>query len=435
MTQALLYWGASTAGHQIDGNDTYSDTTFLEHVQPTVFKEPAGTACMSWERWREDVDCVAALGLNAYRFSIEWARVEPEQGHYDESALDQYEHMVNYCHEKDITPWITLNHFTAPHWFACKGSWSNPDAPKWFTAYVKRVVERIGDRVGGIVTFNEPNLSEILYYGSMPKEAWDFQRMVLDAASEKAGVEHYRLGNVQVPEIFDLMAEGYARAHVAARTVIRSIVPDVPVGLSLSVCDDAWLDEEGKETVARKRRDCYERWVDAVQGDDFIGVQNYERIEYNVNGIVTEKFVTCGCSSACDSASEDAESVQIQVPLNDMGTPIAAESLANAVTYIHMLTGLPIVVTEHGMSTHDDTLRCKFIEESLPLLVDRIQQGIPVLGYFHWSLIDNFEWISAYDSQLGLYSVNREDGSYARVPKPSADVYRRTVQAMQKRLA
>lgn len=121
-------WGVSTAGHQTDGNDAMADTTFLEHVTPTVFKEPAGEACRSWERWEDDLDCVAAMGLNAYRFSVEWCRIEPEEGIVDQAALDHYDRLMDGCLERGISPVLTLCHFTCPHWFAKKGSWLAPDA-------------------------------------------------------------------------------------------------------------------------------------------------------------------------------------------------------------------------------------------------------------------------------------------------------------------
>lgn len=123
MTAAMpehFLWGASTAGHQVDGGDETSDTTFLEGVRPTVFKEPAGRACMSWQRWADDLDLVKGMGLNAYRFSVEWCRIEPEEGRVDRSALDHYDRMVDGCLERGLSPVVTLSHFTTPGWFAAK---------------------------------------------------------------------------------------------------------------------------------------------------------------------------------------------------------------------------------------------------------------------------------------------------------------------------
>ena len=122
-------WGVAGAGHQTEGNNSTSDTWFAEHVTPTVFKEPSLDACRSWELWREDLDLAVGMGLNAYRFSVEWARVEPAEGEFSKEALDHYEAIVDRCRELDLAPVVTFNHFTCPHWFAMRGSWLDPQAP------------------------------------------------------------------------------------------------------------------------------------------------------------------------------------------------------------------------------------------------------------------------------------------------------------------
>lgn len=395
-------WGVSTAGHQVDGNDDSSDTTFLEHVEPSVFKEPAGDACRSWKCWEDDLDCVQSMGLNSYRFSIEWCRIEPERGFVSQEALDHYDRMLDGCIARGISPVITLCHFTCPHWFAKLGGWLAPEAEELFAAHARRVMELAAGRAVAVVTLNEPNLSQLLAHGTMPSEAFEFQQRVLRAASEKAGVEHYRLGNVQDINEFDAMDEAMARAHRAAVSVVREVAPGTPVGLSLSVTDDDWVTPAGRTMCEEKRASCYGRWVDAVQGDDFIGVQNYERMVFGDGGLIPP------------SAG---------LPLNGMGTQVASESLARAVLYIHEATSLPVLVTEHGISTDDDHLRCDFLRSSIPQLASLVRLGIPVLGYFHWTLLDNFEWISAFDSRLGLYEVDRRGGTYDRIPKPSSRVY------------
>lgn len=396
-------WGASTAGHQVDGGDTAADTTFLEGVTPSVFKEPAGKACNSWERWEDDLDLVKKIGLNSYRFSVEWARIEPEEGKIDQSALDHYDRMVDGCLERGIDPAITLCHFTIPSWFAAKGGWLNHDAPSMFADECVRVLDRIGDRAVLAVTFNEPDLPRILDNGSLPQEAVDLQRACIDAATKKAGVERYRSGNVVIPEEVTQLEYGFIRAHRTAVQAVRSVCPTLPVGLSLAVIDESYSTERGKELALAKRESCYGPWAAAVQGDDFVGVQNYEREVFDDNGPIPAQ------------PGED---------VNESGSPLHPESLANSVTYIHHLTGLPVVVTEHGVSTPDDDLRCRFIKASIPPLVELVRDNVPVLGYFHWSLMDNYEWISAFDVHFGLCSVERESGTYDRKPKGSAAVYR-----------
>ena len=128
-------WGVATSGHQTEGGNTGSDTWFLEHVRPTVFREPSGLACNGYRLWREDVDLVAGLGLDAYRFSVEWARVEPSEGEFSAEALAHYRAIADRCVAAGIAPVVTYNHFTAPHWFAKRGGWLDPEAPALFARY------------------------------------------------------------------------------------------------------------------------------------------------------------------------------------------------------------------------------------------------------------------------------------------------------------
>ena len=250
-------WGVSTAGHQTDGGDAAADTTFLEHVEPTVFKEPAGDACRSWERWEDDLNCVAEMGLNAYRFSVEWCRIEQEEGVIDQAALDHYDRLMDGCLARGIQPVLTLCHFTCPHWFAKRGSWLAPDAVDLFAAHVRRVMELARGRAAAVVTLNEPNLNQLLANGAMPPEAFAFQQVVLHAAAAKAGVAHYRAGNVQDIDEFDAMDEAMARAHRRAVEVVREVAPGTPVGLSLSVVDDDWATPAGRALFERKHELCY----------------------------------------------------------------------------------------------------------------------------------------------------------------------------------
>ena len=119
-------WGVATAGHQVEGDNANSDTWFAENVTPTVFREPSGKAVNSYVLWREDIDLAASLGLNSYRFSVEWARVEPVEGFFEADELAHYGAIVDYCLERGLAPVVTFNHFTAPHWFASAGGWLNP---------------------------------------------------------------------------------------------------------------------------------------------------------------------------------------------------------------------------------------------------------------------------------------------------------------------
>lgn len=396
---ASFLWGAATAGHQIEGNSTTSDTWFLENVSPTIFRTPSGNACNSWELWETDLDMVAGLGLNSYRFSVEWARVEPEHGVFDEAALDRYEAMVDGCLTRGLAPVVTFNHFTSPHWFAMRSAWLDPEAPALFARYCTKVMERFGDRIAVAVTFNEPNLPELLTWVDLPAFIAGLERATLEAASTAAGVERYRAANVMLREDFAGMRAGMTAGHLAAKAVLKAARPDLPVGLSIAMTDDIAA-PGGEELRDRKREEVYGHWLRLARGDDFIGVQNYERIHYGPDG-------------ALPPAAD--------LPLNGMGSAIDPASLRGAVEYAYEVAQTPVIVTEHGVATGDDTLRAAFIRPSIDGLVDAVAEGVPVLGYFHWSLMDNFEWIAGYTSQLGLYEVNFE--TFERTAKPSAAEY------------
>ncbi|MBK6885242.1 MAG: DUF2218 domain-containing protein [Tetrasphaera sp.] len=391
-------FGVSTAGHQIEGDNVTSDTWFLEHQQPTVFREPSGTACNSYVLWESDLDLVADLHLDAYRFSIEWARVEPEEGVVDEAALAHYAAMVDGCLARGLKPVVTLNHFTSPHWFAARGGWLDPQAPDLFARYVATVIDRIGDRIAYAVTFNEPNLPHLLRWAGLPPIVAELERATLAAAAESAGVERYRAANVVLPEDLDAIAEGMTAGHRAARAVIKDRVPSLPVGLSLALVDDVVVGDD-PSVRDRKRAEVYQRWLELARGDDFVGVQNYERLAYDGTGLVRAEGPARG---AMTGGGEPA-------------------SLAEAARYAYAVAGVPVLVTEHGLAGPDDAARVAFIEDSLPHLLDAMEDGVPVLGYLHWTLLDNFEWIFGYDVALGLVAVDRE--TFVRTPKPSASAY------------
>jgi beta-glucosidase len=152
-------WGASTAAHQVEGNNTASDVWFLEHMKPTVYVEPSGDAANSFLLWERDLDLVKSLGLNAYRFSLEWARIEPEQGQFSIAMLDHYKAMIAGCHARGLTPVVTFNHFTTPRWFAAKGGWHSDESPALFARFCDKAARHLADGIAYATTLNEPNLS------------------------------------------------------------------------------------------------------------------------------------------------------------------------------------------------------------------------------------------------------------------------------------
>lgn len=396
-------WGVSSAGHQIEGDSVASDTWFLEHVTPTVFREPSGKACNSWEQWKEDLELVTAMGLDGYRFSVEWARIEPEEGRIDEAALDRYEAMIDGCRARGLAPVVTFSHFTAPHWFAMRGGWLDEGSAERFARFCDVVMERFGDRIALAVTFNEPNLPRLLSW-IVPEHVHDMTRATLQAASEAAGVERYRAANVVQPEDYDALEAGITRAHLAGKAAIKARRPELRVGLSVAMIDDVAV---GDPTLRdRKRAEVYDHWLRLAREDDFVGVQNYERNVYGPDGLLPP-----------------AEGETIP----GLSPSVHPDSLGGSVRYAFEVAQVPVFITEHGVGTEDDALRVAFLAPSLAGLLRAIDDGVPVFGYFHWTLMDNFEWVGGYSSFMGLHSVDRE--TFARTPKPSAAEYARLVRA------
>ncbi|WP_181805393.1 family 1 glycosylhydrolase [Streptomyces shenzhenensis] len=391
-------WGVATAGHQNEGDNSASDTWFLEHTTPSLFRQPSGPACRGYQRWETDLDLVAGLGLNAYRFSVEWARVEPERGTVSSEALDHYERVVDGCLERGLAPLVTFCHFTAPHWFAAAGSWTAADAPALFAEQCDRVMARFGDRIAYGVTLNEPNLEQLLQAGGkLPPEAETLKVRMLAAAAQAAGSDTYGSANVIPAHRQEEFQAAFTRAHRAAREAIKARRAGLPVGVSIAIADEVAL-PGGEERRDAKRAAVYDHWLREAGQDDFIGVQNYERVLHGPDGEVMPKGER-----------------------NGMGTVIEPASLAGAVRYAHEKSGVPVLVTEHGIQTPDDAQRAAFVPAAVEHLAAEVRAGTPVLGYCHWTLMDNFEWIFGYGAQLGLHEVDRH--TFERRAKPSAKVY------------
>jgi beta-glucosidase len=390
-------WGVATAGHQVEGNDTNSDCWFLEQLQPTLFAERAGDADNSFELWPVDLDLARSLHLNAYRFSLEWSRIEPDPGQFSVAMLDHYLRIIEGCRARGLRPIVTFNHFTTPRWFAARGGWTNPDAPALFERYCERAARHLARPISHATTLNEPDLLRLLHWLGLPAAMLELQRTMLDTAARTLSVPKFTGANSANLEDVDAMQTNLLEGHRRGRQAIKAARPDLPVGVSLAVTDDQVVGEHSRRD--EKREQTYGAWLEAVKGDDFVGVQNYDRSLIGEHGALPPP--------------EGA-------PLNTMGREIYPPSLANAVRYVHEQTGRPILVTEHGLGTDDDAQRAAFIPAALAHLADAIADGVPVLGYVHWTLLDNFEWIFGYKPKYGLAAVDRV--TFRRALKPSSAV-------------
>jgi beta-glucosidase len=394
-------WGAATAGYQVEGNNVNADIWLLEHVKPTIFVEPSGDACDSLTRWREDLNLVRDLGLNAYRFSLEWARIEPAEGHFSRAMLDHYRSLIEACRAADIVPVVTFNHFACPIWFAARGGWTAQDAPGLYARYCDRAARHLGAGIGFAVTLNEPNIMKVLRRFAPSPEFVATRRAMLAAAAHASGSRRFVTGLVANDEDVEAMLAPMIAAHRQSYETIKSAHPNLPVGASISVSDDQPV---GPTThVEQKRKEVYSEWLEALRvTGDFVGVQNYDRTRLGAHGV---------------------EPPPAGARLTQHGVEIYPASLGNAVRFVYQATGKPVLVTENGLDADDDGLRAAYIPAALDGLHKACVDGIPVLGYLYWSLLDNYEWSLGYAYRYGLYSVDRK--TFKRSRKPSATVLSR----------
>ncbi len=389
-------WGAASSPHQTEGNNLGSDLWFLERQQPGIFSVPSGDACNSFELWSDDLDLAKNMGLNSYRFGIEWARVEPVKGQFSQAMLDHYRRIVEGCRARNLAPIVTFNHFTTPLWFAAQGGWSNPEAPELFARYCGKVAAAAGRTMAKAITINEPNLLQSIK-GMLPPQVWDLQKATLQGAARQLGVPRFLSANVAgLDDLADLQ-RGLLAGHKAAKAAIKAQCPDLPVGVSLVVMDDQAAGSPKRRDQVRE--ELYRAWFELAKQDDFVGVQNYERALWGDEGRLPPPKGAV---------------------LNWSGAEVWAPSLAGAVKFAHQETGVPILISEHGVGTDDDRIRARFIPESLSALRNVMEEGVPVLGYCHWALLDNFEWIFGYKPKYGLHTV--DPVTFARTPKMSAQV-------------
>lgn len=383
-------WGSATAGHQVEGNNVNSDVWLAEHVKPTIYQEPSGDACDHYHRYRDDIALMSQLGLNCYRFSLEWSRIEPEPGEFSTAELDHYRRVLATCREYGITPFVTFNHLTTPRWFAAKGGWNDPQSPSRFAQYCERSAKHLGDLIGLAVTFNEAPLGGMFKWLGIPQEFFDTERAMFKAAAAAAGSESFSL-LLSIDD--ERMLPNLLEAHRIGAQAMKSGKSRFPVGLTLNVADDQPVGPDS--LVERKRSQHYAPWLEAAKTqDDFIGIQNYGRLRYDKNG-------------------------RVHPPKNDPDADsFYPEGLERAIRYAAKETGKPIYISENGFETEDDARRVEFIRRAVAGVKRALDDGVDVRSYVHWSFFDNFEWTFGYKSKLGLVAVDRK--TQKRMVKPSA---------------
>jgi len=368
-------WGAATAAHQIEGNNVNSNWWKMEHAAGSNIVEPSGDAMDSYHRYREEMRLLADAGLNSYRFSIEWARIEPERGFVSLAEIDHYRRMVEAAHEFGLNPTVTLMHFTVPQWMYADGFWRADDAPDLFARYTESVLPIVSDGVDYVCTINEPNIAAMLAGGE-------------DAGNLVAfGLPNPDLG----------VAQALLESHKRSREVLSSVA-GLKTGWTVATQAFHSTGEPGADQKLREYGYPRDDWyLEQSAGDDFVGVQAYTRTFIGPDGPLP--------------VADDVETTLT-------GWEFFPQALELGVRSAWELSqGVPVIVTENGIATTDDTRRIAYTDGALRGLHAAMCDGVEVLGYQHWSALDNYEWASGFRPTFGLIAVDRE--TFVRTPKPS----------------
>jgi beta-glucosidase len=372
-------WGTATAAHQVEGGNWNNDWWAWEHRPDTNCADPSGDACDHYHRYREDIALLAALGFGSYRFSVEWSRIEPEPGEFSRQALDHYRRMVACCREHGLDAVVTLHHFTSPRWLAAEGGFAETKTIERFVRFAEQVGSHLGDLVNRWCTFNEPNI--VSTYGYL---AGVFPPGLADRDARQ------RANDV------------FIEAHRRAMPVLKA-ASDAPAGFTLSMRETIAVGDTDDERAAAQRRlehvqiGFEDVFLAAAAGDDYFGVQTYSR----------ERFGPTG-----NAGPEPGHRTTL------MGYEFRPQALAATIRRAWEHTDhTPILVTENGIATEDDTERIEYVDGALRGVLGCLADGVEVIGYTYWSLLDNFEWLLGYRPTFGLVEVDR--ATQLRTVKPS----------------
>lgn len=406
--------GAATAAHQVEGDNIHSDCWTMEHQAHSIYAQPSQDAVDHYHRYEEDIALLAGAGLNAYRFSIEWARVEPKEGQFDEDEVEHYRRVIACCRSRGVEPVVTLHHFSSPAWLMGKGGWEAESTVEDFARYARFVMERLGGQVNWVCTINEANIGlqiaaiarqfiRQMHTGADNPLQLGVDPLELEEDQSRAVMENLRDFGVALPQPFVSARTPQGdrliiRAHQAARDAIREVAPHVKVGLTLSL-HDIQAAPGGEDLAERDWAEEFSHYLPALEEDDFLGVQNYTRTIIGPEGPLP--------------APRDAE-------LTQMGYEFYPQGLESVLRRVAKEFHGDLLVTENGVATDDDLRREAYIDTATDGVVNCIRDGLPVKGYFYWSLLDNFEWQKGFDMTFGLIAVDRTGGQVRR-PKASLE--------------
>jgi beta-glucosidase len=400
-------WGSATAAHQVEGNNTNNNWWEWEQEGGHIADgSVSGIACDQYNRFKDDIQLMKELGHQCYRFSLEWSRIEPKNGYFDANAIDHYRDILTTLIENDITPMVTLHHFTNPIWLQKMGAWENPEIIDLFERYTIHVAEELGDLIPFWNTINEPMVVALLGYllGTHPPNKQDMGTF----------------GKVAV-NLLKSHGKAYNAIH---RTVKSAKRPQVGIVHNVVAFEPYNPNSAGDKRETKFRDQTFNWWIlDSIESGiikapfgkneeedyfknstDFIGMNYYFRF-----------LMKEGTFNLIPGPGEK----------NDMGNEIYPEGLFNLLVSAKKYNK-PIYITENGICTSDDRRRCKFILQHLMATHRALQQGVDVKGYIYWSTLDNFEWAEGFAMRFGLVEMNYD--TLERIPRPSAYLYRDIIQ-------
>jgi beta-glucosidase len=365
-----FYWGSATSSHQIEGNN-WNDWTRWELSEKRVSElkkkglNPrdfySGKAADSYNLYSLDFAFAKRFGHNSVRISIEWSRIEPEEGWFNQKEIDHYISVIDSALSNGLEPFVTLWHFTNPIWFADKGGWTNSKSVEYFNRYAQKVVSALKGRVKFYMTLNEPIVSMNQSYLTA---TWP--------------------PNKRNPVLWYLGVKNMIAAHNVASQSMKLIDPTLQISIAQhmvwsKVFKDTWFNRQQKKFVDYFMNDYFINGV--LENIDYLGINYYF---WNPIGI--------------DKSEREI------ITKNDLGWDLVPEGLYQLVKN-SMKFNKPMYITEHGLADADNTRRPLYIKESLDLLKKTINEGADVRGYLHWSLIDNFEWAEGFAPRFGLVEI------------------------------
>lgn len=390
-----FYWGAATASYQVEGG--IENTDWAQAARDGRVP-PCGRACDHYHRFEEDFDIAKSLGHNAHRLSIEWARIEPEEGKFDEEAIMHYRKVLTALKVRGMKSYVTLWHFTLPIWFSKKGGFERKDSPEIFARYSAYVVSRLDDLCDSFSTMNEPNVfgSNGWLRGSWPP----FKRFALtDLISITNSGKTYesRASKGFAPLLLYMRVMNHlVSAHNLAYEKIKDVSPDTDVSVVKSVIlFHANWNPINKLVAFIANYFWTYRFMNRVHRRcDSIGLNYY----------LHKKFG--------DTATYEK---------TDMDWDIYPEGIETALMMLARYKK-PLYVSESGIADEKDVHRADYITRQVRAVHGAMEQGADVRGHMYWSLLDNYEWALGFEKRFGLVSINYE--TLERKIRPSAYVYK-----------